>query len=75
MTVDDYFNEYPDKDTYNFKTKNKLNPYNAIMMKKGGIIPYKKEYESGGYALGESYDMTDDELEELKKQGYTFDIE
>ena len=35
----------------------------------------KGNYESGGYMLGESYDMTDAEIRELKKQGYTFDIE
>lgn len=32
-------------------------------------------YAYGGYALGESYNMTDEEIKELKKQGYTFDIE
>jgi hypothetical protein len=35
----------------------------------------KAKYADGGYALGESYDMTDEEIKELKKQGYTFDIE
>lgn len=35
----------------------------------------KGNYEYGGYTLGESYDMSEDEIKELKRQGYTFDIE
>lgn len=36
---------------------------------------YMNMYEAGGYVLGESYDMSEEELQELKNQGYTFDIE
>lgn len=35
----------------------------------------KGNYADGGYALGESYDLSDAEIKELKRKGYTFDIE
>jgi hypothetical protein len=39
MSVEDYYNEYPDEDTYNFKTRDKLHPYPGTPMKKGGSTP------------------------------------
>lgn len=56
-------------------TKAMLEQEKKIKAQEKAYGGYMNMYEAGGYALGESYDLSDAELKELKRQGYKFDIE